>query len=372
MLLNILRVRILLSMGVGVYKFIYMRTIKIGDKLIGKSKQVFIIAEAGVNHNGKEKLALKLVDEAYEAGADAVKFQTFEANQVVIESAPMAEYQVKNLGIRESQFAMIKKLELSKNAHRAVAEHCRKRGILFLSTPHGGFESVDFLSKLGVPAFKIGSGDLTNLPLLAYAAKFKKPMIISTGMAKLKEVKEAIRCIRDKGNHKIIVLQCTTNYPCSLDEVNLRAMPAMGKELNVPVGYSDHTLGTHVAVMAAILGACMIEKHFTLDKKMSGPDHVASLDPGELKEMVRQIRSVPLVLGNSLKKPAKSEKQYIPLVRKSIVSEKDIFCGEIFTKSNISIKRPGTGIAPRYFDKILGKKAKRDIKRDRLLLKNDY
>jgi len=348
-----------------------MDSIKIENIFVGKNHPVFIIAEAGVNHNGKLDLALKLVDAAKNAGADAVKFQTFKAEQVVIESTPMAEYQKKNLGVSESQLSMIKKLELDDESHKTVSAYCKKLGIIFMSTPHGGFESVDFLEKLGVPAFKIGSADLTNHPLLERVARLKKPVIISTGMATMTEIKEAVRSVRKQRNNKIIVLHCTTNYPCLESEVNLRAMQTIERELNVLVGYSDHTLGIQVPIMAASLGACLIEKHFTLDKTMHGSDHVASLEPKELTEMVTKTKAVETILGSATKKPTRSELLYIPIVRKSIVAACNIESGEKLSKENISIKRPGTGIAPKYFSQFLGKKTKRNIKKDSLLRKTD-
>lgn len=333
----------------------------IGKKQIGKNFPVFVIAEAGVNHNGRLDLALKLVDIAAKAGADAVKFQTFKAEDVVI-----------GKGKTKSHFEMLRKLELKEEFYKPIIKRCKEKNIIFLSTPHGSFESVDFLQKLNVPAFKFGSGDLTNLPVLQYAAKFKKPIILSTGMATLKEIKEAIKCVKKAGNNKIIVLHCTTNYPCPLDETNLRAMQTMIKELDVLVGYSDHALGIQTSVMAAALGACLIEKHFTLNKNMKGPDHKASIEPRELEEIIEQIRSVEVILGSDIKKPTKSEISVIKTIRKSIVSLKDIKKGERFTKTNIGIKRPGTGLEPKYYYKILGEKAKRDRSADALIAKKDY
>ena len=344
----------------------------IGNRAIGYNHSPFIIAEAGVNHNGRLDLALKLVDAAKDAGADAVKFQTFKAEQVVTSQGKMAEYQKKNIGKTESQLTMLKKLELKENFYKPIIRHCRKKGIIFFSTPHGGFESVDFLQSLNVPAFKFGSGDLINLPVLQYAAKFKKPMILGTGMATLKEIKEAINCIKKTGNNKIIVLHCTTNYPCALDEVNLRAMQTMMKKLNVLVGYSDHTLGVQTAIMAVTLGACVIEKHLTLGKNMPGPDHKTSADPKEFKEMADKIKNVEVIMGSSRKKPAKSELLIMKTARKSLVSLHDIKKGEKFTKDNIGIKRPGTGIEPKYFYKIMGRKAKQNIPKDSLIKKRHF
>jgi N-acetylneuraminate synthase len=346
--------------------------IKIGNKAIGAGRPVFVIAEAGVNHNSKLDLALKLVDAAKDAGADAVKFQTFKAEQVVVKSGSMAEYQKRNLGKTESQLAMLKKLELKEEWYGRVMGYCKKKGIIFLSTPHGGFESVDFLQSVKVPAFKFGSGDLTNLPLLELAAKFRKPMIISTGMATMKESQDAIQCIKKTGNNKIIVLHCTTNYPCPVEEVNLRAMQTMMKKFDFPIGYSDHTMGIQASVMAVTLGARMIEKHFTLDRTMPGPDHVASLEPQELKEMITQIRNCEKILGSPLKKPNSSEQSMIQMVRKSVVTLRTIKKGEKFSSENLGIKRPGTGLAPKLYNKLLGKTAPRSFAEDQLLTKKDY
>lgn len=335
--------------------------IKIKNKLIGPKEPCFIVAEAGVNHNGRLDLALKLVDAASNAGADAIKFQTFKAEDVVTAQ-----------GKTKSHFEMIRKLELKEKFYKPIIKRCKDKNIIFLSTPHGGFESVDFLQSMDVPAFKFGSGDLTNLPLLQYAAKFKKPMIISTGMATMKEVKEAINCVKRTGNNKIIVLHCTTNYPCPFDEINLRAMQTMIKKLDVLIGYSDHTTGTQVPIMAATMNACLIEKHLTLNKNMKGPDHKASIEPQELKEMIEQIRNVETILGSAKKRPNKSEISMIKTVRKSIVSLQPIKKGEIFSKKNIGIKRPGSGLPPKIYSSLFNKKAKKNIEADKLIEKSDY
>lgn len=336
--------------------------IRVGNKEVGYNLPVFIIAEAGVNHNGRLDLALKLVDAAKDAGADAIKFQTFKAEQIVVSGVPTAAYQKENTGKNENQTEMLKRLELKEEFYASIIEHCKKRNIIFFSTPHGGFESVDFLVSLNAPVFKFGSGDLTNLPVLEYAARFKKPIILSTGMAKMHEIKEAVQVIKKENNDKIIILHCTTNYPCALEEVNLNAMTAMMKELNVLVGYSDHTLGGKVSLIAVALGACLIEKHLTLDKNLEGPDHKASADFEEFKEMAENIRLVPVIKGSCVKTPTKSELELIKIVRKSVVAIADINKGEEFGLLNIDIKRPADGLPPKYFNKILGKKAARDIK----------
>lgn len=345
--------------------------IKIGNKEVGIGKSVFVIAEAGVNHNGELGLALRLVDAAARAGADAVKFQTFQAEEVVIANVPMTDYQQKNTGKKQSQLVMLRAFELRDNYYAKIIERCKKRGIIFLSTPGGGFSSVDWLQKLNVPAFKFGSGDLTNLPVLSYAAKFKKPMILGTGMATLVEVKDAVRIIQRVGNHNIIVLHATTSYPCLENDVNLRAMQTMAQKLDVLVGYSDHTLGTQVAVMAATLGACVIEKHFTLDRTLSGPDHKASLEPAELKMMVKAIRATRIILGSAQKKPTKNETMTLKNTRKSLVTLSSINKGEVFTVKNIGIKRPGIGVEPKYYFGALGRKANRNIFSDAVIKKKD-
>ncbi len=347
------------------------KRVVIGNKKISYQDPVFIIAEAGVNHNGNLKTALALVDIAAEAGADCVKFQTFKAGDVATAQAPLARYQKQNLGQDTNQLAVIKNLELTVAEHKKIINRCRERDIIFLSTPHGGFASVDLLQKLGVPAFKVGSGDLTNLSLLEYIARLRKPIIIGTGMATMVEIKAAVSCIKRSGNNKIIVLHCTTDYPCSFKNVNLRAMRTMMKKLDTLVGYSDHTLGTQVSVMAATLGACVIEKHFTLDSKIPGLDHAASLEPAQLKELVQSVRNARVILGQPVKIPAAVEKPYIPIVRKSVVANIDIRKGEVFSDRNLAIKRPGTGLAPKYFKKILGKKAKRNLLVGTLLTKKD-
>jgi len=342
-----------------------MRKIKIGNKLIGEREPCFVIAEAGVNHNGDIKLARKLIDVAKEAGVDAVKFQTFKAENLVIEKAKMADYQKKNIQKKESQLRMIKKLELDYKDFIKLKKYCDKKKIIFLSTPHTE-DAIDFLEPL-VPVYKIGSGDLTNLPFLEKIAKKKKPIILPTGMATLNEVKEAVGTIKKAGNNKIILLHCTTDYPCSIKEVNLKAMLTLKKEFELPVGYSDHTLGITVPIMAVTMGAVVLEKHFTLDKNLSGPDHKASLEPKELKEMVALIRDTEKALGSGIKKPTKTEEKIKKVARKSIVAKVDIPKGAKIKKEMLIIKRPGTGIEPKYLNKIIKKKAKKNIKKDALI-----
>ncbi|MEF8847733.1 MAG: N-acetylneuraminate synthase [Candidatus Thermoplasmatota archaeon] len=346
-----------------------MHRIHILDKKIGKNHPCFVIAEAGVNHNGKLNLAKKLVDVAVDAGADAVKFQTFRSEGVVTDKADTASYVKKNIGKNIKQIEMIKNLELKYDEFRELKNYCDNKNIIFLSTPHS-FDAIDFLDDL-VPAFKFGSSDLTNIPTIKHAAKKGKPIILGTGMATLQEVKDAISSIKKTGNDNIIVLHCTTNYPCPFEEVNMNAMITMQKKLDCLVGYSDHTMGISVPVMAATLGAVVIEKHFTIDRNLSGPDHNASLEPTELKNMVTEIRNVEKALGRSEKKPTDSEKEIMNVARKSIVAKKDIKKGEIIRRKLLCIKRPGIGLHPKEINNILGKKTRKDIKKDELILKKD-
>jgi N-acetylneuraminate synthase/N,N'-diacetyllegionaminate synthase len=342
-----------------------MKKIKIGDKFIGEKEPCFIIAEAGVNHNGDMNLARKLIDAAREAGIDAIKFQTFKAEDLVTEKGKMADYQKKNIGKKQSQLEMLKKLELKERDFIELKKYCNKKKIIFLSTPHTE-DAIDFLEPL-IPAYKIGSGDLTNLPFLEKIAKKKKPIILSTGMANLEEVREAIKTIKKAGNNKIILLHCTTSYPCPLEDVNLRAMLTLKKEFDLPVGYSDHTLGILVPIMAMAMGAKVIEKHFTLNKNLPGPDHKASLEPKELKEMVKLVREAEKVLGSGIKKPTKSEEKIKKVARKSIVARVDITRGNIITRDRLIVKRPGIGIESKYLNRIIGKRVKRDVNKDELI-----
>ena len=336
--------------------------LKIGDKLIGEEEPCFIIAEAGVNHNGSVELAKKLIDAAKDAGADAVKFQTFKAENVVVKDAQKAEYQKETTG-EGSQYEMIKKLELAEEDFRELADYAEKKDIMFLSSPFDK-ESVDLLYELDVPAFKVGSGEITNFPLLRYIAKKRKPIILSTGMSTLGEIEEALDVIRSEGVEDIILLHCVSNYPARIEDVNLRAIETLKQAFKLPVGFSDHTLGIIVPIAAVALGACVIEKHFTLDRNLPGPDHRASLEPDELKEMVKAIREVEKALGNGIKKPTKEEEKIKKVARKSIVAKVDISKGAIITEDMLDVKRPGTGIEPKYLKFIIGRKAKEDIKKD--------
>ena len=330
--------------------------------------KVFIIAEAGVNHNGRLDLAYQLIDVAKDAGADAVKFQTFKAENVVSKLADKAEYQKKATSSDESQLEMIKKLEISFDDFIKLKKYCDKKGIMFLSTPFD-HQSIDFLNELGLDTFKIPSGEIINLPYLKKIGSLNKKLIISTGMANLGEVEYAIAILVKSGTKKenITILHCTTNYPCPYKEVNLKAMLTLKEAFKLPVGYSDHTLGIEVPIAAVAMGAKIIEKHFTLDKKLPGPDHKASLEPGELKKMVKAIRNIEMALGDGIKKPNKSEIEIMKVVRKSIVASKSIKKGEIFTKTNITVKRPGIGISPMRWDEVIGERANRDFKDDELI-----
>ena len=343
-----------------------MKMVRIGDRLVGEGKPCFIIAEAGVNHNGDVNLAKKLVDTAKEAGADAVKFQTFRAEEVVTKNAEKAEYQKGTTGAEESQFEMVKKLELTEGEFEELFDYAQKIGIVFLSSPFDK-RSVDLLDELGVPAFKVGSGEITNFPLLRHIARKGKPIILSTGMSTLDEVEEALKVIRGEGAEEIILLHCVSCYPARVEDMNLRAMETLRRAFKLPVGLSDHTLGITIPVAAVALGACVIEKHFTLDKSLPGPDHRASLEPVELKEMVTAIRDVERALGDGIKQPTVEEEENKKVGRRSIVARVAIPKGTIISQEMLDIKRPGTGLEPKYMNSILGKKAKIDIKQNALV-----
>lgn len=345
--------------------------VTIDGRSVGYGLPCYVIAEAGVNHNGRLDLAKKLVDAAARAGADAVKFQTFRGEQVIIRGQEVFSYQ-KGRVRQQDQVDMLKNLELKEEWYPELIAHAKKKKITFLSTPHGSFASIDFLASLGIPAFKFGSGELNNLPVLAYTTKFNKPMIISTGMGTLAEVKQAVRTVKKAGNDQVIVLHCVTHYPTRDDQVNLNSMVTMMKQLDVLVGYSSNGLGIHVEIMAATLGACLIEKQLTLDQNMEGPDHKASVEPETLAEMVEAVKGIREILGSPVKKPVKEEIETAKLARKSVVTVADIVQGQTFGEENIDIKRPGTGLAPSYYKKILGKKARRDIKADQLISRNDF
>ncbi len=326
---------------------------------IGAGKRCFVIAEAGVNHNGDLSLAKKLVRAAKQAGADAVKFQTFKAERLVTRDAPKADYQIRTTGGTESQYAMLKRLELSESDHRVLMTLCVELDILFLSTPFDEL-SADLLDKLGVTAFKLPSGEVTNLPFLSHVARKRKPVLLSTGMSSLAEVKQAVAAIR-KHNKHLVLLHCVSNYPAAPADVNLRAMITMDRAFRVPVGYSDHTMGLGVALAAVALGARVIEKHLTLDRSLRGPDHQASLEPDEFKALVEGIRTVEAALGNGRKEPAASEAATRAVARKSLVAAAPIRKGDVLNSGLVAVRRPGTGLSPAMLGKIIGKKVKRDI-----------
>lgn len=331
-------------------------------------KKVFIIAEAGVNHNGSIELAKKLIDVASDSGADAVKFQTFKAEKLVSKSAQKADYQKRTTDKNESQFEMIKKLELNVEAHKELMAYCKARSIMFLSTPFD-HDSIELLNILGLEIFKIPSGEITNLPYLRHIGKLHKQVILSTGMADIGEIEDALDVLVEAGTKKedITVLHANTEYPTPMEDVNLKAMVTVGNTFDIEYGYSDHTLGIEVPIGAVAMGACCIEKHFTLDKTMKGPDHKASLEPNELKAMVSAIRNIELALGSCIKKPSKSESKNINIARKSIVAKTDIKQGETLSEENITVKRPGNGINPMRWDEIVGIIATKDYNEDELI-----
>jgi len=329
---------------------------------------VFIIAEVGVNHNGSVNLAKKLIDEAAISGADAVKFQTFKAENIVTRGTDKAEYQKQNTDMKESQFDMLKKLELDVNTHKELIDYCQKKGVVFLSSPFDQ-HSANLLHELGLETFKIPSGEITNLPYLRLIGSLKKRIILSTGMSNLKEIKEALTVLNEAGTPKkdILVLHANTMYPTPMEDVNLKAMLTIKDEFDVEVGYSDHTLGIEVDIAAVAMGATCIEKHFTLDRTMKGPDHKASLVPGEFKDMVKAIRNIETALGSRSKEPTPSERTNLTIVRKSIVASKFIKKGEKFTKENLTVKRPGNGISPMRWDEIINTLAMKDYHIDDLI-----
>ena len=332
------------------------------------NKSIIIIAEAGVNHNGDLTLAKQLIDKAAEAGADLVKFQSFSADRLATRQAKKANYQIATTGSTETQHQMLSRLELSANMHYELTAHCDLRNIEFLST---GFdiESINFLIKLGINYFKIPSGEITNLPYLRHIGQFSKSVILSTGMSTLGDIEAAIDVLEQAGTPRLLitVLHCTTEYPTPMAEVNLRAMQSMQAAFGVSVGYSDHTAGIEISIAAAALGATVIEKHFTLDRNLPGPDHKASLEPDELKAMVSAIRNIEIALGDGIKRLTPSESRNKPVVRKSLVASKVIKAGEVLSAENITTKRPGTGMSPMTWDAVMGRKAVRDFAVDELI-----
>ena len=333
-----------------------------------KRDKVFIIAEAGVNHNGNVEIAKKLIDIAIGVGANAVKFQTFKAEKVISKFAQKAEYQYKTTDKNETQLEMVKRLELDVDAHKELIHYCKENGIIFLSTPFD-LESIELLNKLGAEIIKIPSGEITNLPYLRKVGSLKKDIIISAGMADLEEIGKALDILLESGTSKdnITVLHCNSEYPTPFEDVNLTAMLTIRDTFRVKIGYSDHTPGIEVPIAAVALGATVIEKHFTLNKDMDGPDHKASLGPDELKSMVTAIRNIEKSLGDGIKRPSPSELKNRPLVRKSIIASMDIKEGDMLTENNITVKRPGIGINPMEWDNVIGRKAIHDFKEDELI-----
>jgi N,N'-diacetyllegionaminate synthase len=330
--------------------------------------RTLIIAEAGVNHNGDMAMARQLIDVAADAGADLVKFQTFSADRLVTMQAKKADYQNRSTDAGESQHAMLRRLELTRDMHEALIAHCASRGIRFFST---GFDpgSVDMLAQLGLDCFKIPSGEITNLPYLRHVGRYGKPVILSTGMANLGEIEAALDVLDQAGTprERISVLHCNTEYPTPMVDVNLRAMLAIRDAFGVAVGYSDHTAGIEVAIAAVALGASIIEKHFTLDRNLPGPDHKASLEPAELKAMVSAIRNIEQALGDGIKRPSASESKNKPIARRSLVAARAIRAGELFSADNLAVKRPGTGLSPMHWDEVIGRAAPRDFTADELI-----
>lgn len=340
--------------------------IQIGNLSIAPGYPVVVVAEVGVNHNGDLNLAKRLVKEAKNSGADCVKFQTFKAEQTVTRSAPKAAYQLRTTDASESQFDMLKRLELPRSAYQSIIELCKQEGLEFLSTPYS-FDDVEFLESLGVPAFKVASGQIVEPLFLERVAASGKPIILSTGMATLSEVDEAVRTIRRIGNQSLVLLQCTTNYPSRAEDANLKAMTTMRKAFALPVGYSDHTIGSTAAIAAVALGACFVEKHFTTDRDLEGPDHSSSADATEFSELVSLIRETEVLLGTGRKEPCDLESQNIIGMRRSIVAAVDIPSGAVLSIDMLTTKRPGGGIPPSRITEMVGRVVGQDIAKDTLL-----
>jgi N-acetylneuraminate synthase len=338
----------------------------VGGHRVGAGARTFVVAEAGVNHNGDITLGLALIDAAAAAGADAVKFQTFSTDAIVSRAAPKAGYQVETTGGAESQHEMLARLELSSDDFARLQERCAKRGVVFFSAPFDE-ASADALERLGVTLYKIPSGEITNLPFLRHVARKGRPMIVSTGMSTLEEVVAAVAAIRESGDPPVALLQCVSAYPAPPADMNLRAMDTLRERFGVPVGLSDHTLGLEVALAAVARGAAIVEKHLTLDKALPGPDHRSSLDPGEMAALVRGIRTVEAALGDGLKRPTPSEADTRRVARKSLVAARALRAGERLTAEAVRIKRPGTGIPPADLERALGRRLRRDVAADEVL-----
>lgn len=345
--------------------------INVHGRMVGSDNPCFVIAEAGVNHNGNLDLAHKLVDAAKAAGADAVKFQTFNAERLVSRMAPKAEYQLENTDHAESQFDMLSNLELSEAAHRELMAHCAEKNLIFMSTPFDE-KCADLLADLGMCAYKISSAEITNIPFLDHVARKHKPLIVSTGMATLLEVETVVETVHAAGCRELILLQCTSNYPADPRDVNLRAMCTMAETFHVPIGYSDHTTSTDISLAAVALGACVIEKHFTLDRNLHGPDHQASLEPNALKLMISSIRRVENALGDGVKRPASSELVNLPISRKSVHWRRALAVGSIVGQADLICLRPGTGVAPCMLPSLVGRRLRRAVFTDQMVNERDF
>lgn len=348
-----------------------MKEISINGKKIGPKSPIFLVAEAGVNHNGKLNLAKKMIDIAIEAKVDAIKFQTFSTEKLLLKTTPKIKYQKENEEDQENFYDMLKKYELTIEDFKILKNYCKEMGLIFLSTPFDEI-SVKWLEDLNISVFKIGSGDMNNFPLLKLICSKKKPIFLSTGMATLEEVIESVNFIKSNNIEDIVIFQCTTNYPANYEEINLNVIDTYRKVFpNNIIGFSDHSLGFEASIGAAAKGVKVIEKHFTINKEMDGPDHKASLNPRELKEWVKHIRNLEKSLGDNKKFPSKNEQEIAKIARKSIVTIRDIKKGDVLTAQNIDIKRPGTGIPPKFFEEIIGKKVKDDITKDSVLCWDD-
>lgn len=343
-----------------------MRAIRIGNRLVGEGEPVFIIAEAGVNHNGDLDLGKKLIDVAKEAGADAVKFQTFKAENLNTKTAPKATYHIETTGSEQSWFDLLKTQELDRQAHEVLIRYCQNVGIMFLSTPYDE-ESADLLEELDVPALKVSSTDANNIPFLQHLARKRRPIILSTAMCTLEEVRKSVGAIQNENCRDLILLHCTANYPAKLEDTNLKAMLTLKKEFNVLVGYSDHTSDYINPIAAVALGAVVYEKHFTLNENLPGPDHRSSLNPEQLKQLVRDIRCTEKALGSFVKDPTESERENRQKLRKSIVAEVDIPAGIVITRGMIAVKRPGTGLAPTAINSVIGKRTRVFLEKDAII-----
>lgn len=343
-----------------------VREFAIAGRAVGRGHRCFIIAEAGVNHNGDFDLAMQLVDIAADAGADAVKFQTFSADRLALLGAPKAAYQARATDANESQHAMLKKLELSYEQHVALARRCRERGVFFLSTPFDE-EAADMLERLDMVAYKTPSGELANLPFLRHVARKGRPMIVSTGMATLGEVEDALLAIEEAGCTEAAVLHCVSNYPAAPETINLRAMDTLARAFAIPVGYSDHTNGIEIALASVALGAAVLEKHFTIDRALPGPDHAASLEPRELRELVRGARTIELSLGDGRKIPAAAERSTAAVARKSLVLSRDVRAGEVLSEGDVVAKRPGTGLPLKMRPYVVGRSVRTELRAGTML-----